>query len=281
MPITAKDLVSSVSELISLPETVLRVNQMVDDPQSSAADIGEVIQQDPGLAARLLRVANSPFYGFPSRIDNVPLAVAIIGTNELRDLILATSAIQTFSDFQNDIFSLNTFWEHSLRCAIIARSLASNLHEVNIEHYFTAGLLHDIGNLIIYREMPELAKQTLTHNNKNIAHIIEQEIIGFDHAQVGGELLRQWMLPSSLSETVEFHHSPRFAKQHPKEAAIIHIANYLANTQIDGDIETNEALEVTALKTAGLNPDILQAVLKETNSQLSEILDIMVYDDAA
>lgn len=147
-------------------------------------------------------------------------------------------------------------------------------------------MLHDIGYLIIYREIPELAHQALTHSNqnRNIAHIVEQEIIGFDHGAVGGELLRHWKLPSTLSEAVEFHHTPRFAKHHPKEAAIIHIANYLANTmlaRVGGDIEETEALEVTALKTAGLTPDILQTALKEAEAQFNETLEIMVYDKVA
>lgn len=286
MPFTAKDLISAVSDVVSLPETVRRVNEMVDDQRSSAADIGEVIRQDPGLAARLLRIANSPFYGFPSHIDSIPLAITVIGTNQLRDLLLATSAIQTFSSFPNELVSLETFWRHSLRCAIIARTLAAHLHEANVEHYFTAGLLHDIGYLIIYRELPELASQTLTHSNQNreIVHIVEQEIIGFDHGAVGGELLRQWNLPPSLCEAVEFHHTPRFAKQYPREAAIIHIANFLANTmlaRVGGNIEETEALEVTALKTAGLTPDILQTVLKEADAQFNETLEIMVYDQVA
>lgn len=286
MPFTAKDLVSAVSDIVSLPETVLRVNEMVDDPRSSAADIGEVIRQDPGMAARLLRIANSPFYGFPSYIDSVPRAITVIGTEELRDLVLATSAIEVFSDFPNELVSMETFWRHSLRCAVIARILAAHMHESNVERYFTAGLLHDIGYLIIYKEIPELAQQALNHSNQNrdIAHIVEQEIIGFDHGAVGGELLRQWNLPSILSEAVEFHHTPRFAKLHPKEVAIVHIANYLANTmlaRVGGDIEETEALEVSALKTAGLTPDILQTVLKQADAQFNETLEIMVYDKVA
>lgn len=286
MSFTAKDLVSAVNDVISLPETVLRVNEMADDLRYSAADIGEVIRQDPGLTARLLRIANSPFYGFPSYIDSVARAITVIGTHELRDLVLATSAIQVFSDFPNELVSMETFWRHSLRCAVIARTLAAHLHESNVERYFTAGLLHDIGYLIIYREIPELAHQALAHSNQNreIAHIVEQEIIGFDHAAVGGELLRQWNLPSTLSEAVEFHHTPRFAKQHPREAAIVHIANYLANTmlaRVGGDIEETEALELSALATAGLTPDILQTVLKQADAQFNETLEIMVYDEVA
>ncbi|WP_172597577.1 HDOD domain-containing protein [Sulfuriflexus mobilis] len=286
MPFTARDLVNAVGDAISLPESVARVNEIMNAPDSSAADIGEVIRQDPVLTARLLKIANSPFYGFPSRIDSIPRAITIIGMNELRDLLLATSAIQVFSAFTNELVSMETFWRHSLRCAVIARLLAAHLHEANVERYFTAGLLHDIGYLLIYRELPELASQTLTHStqNREIVHIVEQEIIGFDHAAVGGELLRQWNLPSALSEAVEFHHTPRFAKQHPKEAAIIHIANYLANTmlaRVGGDIEETEALEVTALQTVGLTPNILQTVLKQAEACFNETLEIMVYDEVA
>ncbi|MDT8405347.1 HDOD domain-containing protein [Sulfuriflexus sp.] len=286
MPLTAKNLISAVSDLVSLPETVLRVSEMVDDPRSSAADIGELIRQDPGLAARLLHIANSPFYGFPSRIDSIPLAITIIGTDQLRDILLATSSIQTFSAFPNELVSLETFWHHSLRCAVIARSLAAHLHETNVERYFTAGLLHDIGYLIIYHQLPELASRTLTHSNRNreIVHIVEQEILGFDHCMVGGELLRQWNLPPSLCEAVEFHHTPHLARQYRREAAIIHIANFLANTmpgRAGGDVEESEALDVTTLQTAGLTPDILQRVLRDADAQLHETMEIMIYNEAA
>lgn len=286
MPFTAKDLVSAVSEAIALPHTVTRVNAMVDDPTYSAADIGEVIGQDPGLSARLLRIANSPFYGFPSRIDNVPRAITVIGTNDLRDLILATSAIELFTGMPNELVSMETFWRHSLRCGIIARALAAHLHKPNTERYFTAGLLHDIGYLLIYRELPELAGKTLDHSNRNrqIIYIIEQEIIGFDHAAVGGELLREWGLPDYLVEAVEFHHTPGLAKQHAEDAAIVHIANYLANTMLaraGTELEDSEALDITALQTAGISPDSLQIILKRAEAQFNDALEIMVYDEVA
>lgn len=286
MPFTAKDLVSAVSDVVMLPETVSRVIQMVDNPRYSSADIGEVICNDPGLTARLLRIANSPFYGFPSHIDSVPRAVAIIGTDGLRDLMLATSAVKLFSDLTNELVSMETFWRHSLRCAIIARALATKLRIANPESYFTAGLLHDIGYLIIYRELPELASKTLRHitQNREIVYIVEQEIIGFDHASVGGELLRLWNLPTTLIEAVEYHHTPSLAKQHPKEAAIVHIANYLANTmlaRVGGGVEETEALDVTAMQSVGLTPDILQDILKQTEDQFNDTLDIIVYDEVA
>ena len=286
MPFTAKNLVDAVSDVVVLPHTVVRINEMADDSTYSAADISDVINQDPGLSARLLRIANSPFYGFPSRIDNVPRAITVIGTNDLRDLILAASTIQVFADLPNELVSMETFWRHSLRCGIIARALATELQKPNVERYFTAGLLHDIGYLLIYRELPELASQTLQHSNKNrqIIHIVEQEIIGFDHAKVGEELLKQWKLPDYLIEAVGCHHVPGMAKQYPDDAAIVHIANYLANTMLtkmNGDLEESEALDVTALQTTGLSPEILQAVIRQSELQFNNTLEVMVYDEVA
>jgi len=286
MPFTAKDLISAVSDVVSLPDIAIRVNDMVEDPLCSLADITTLISQDPGLTARLLRIANSPFYGFPSRIDSVSRAITIIGMEDLRSLILATSAIEVFSDFPNELVSMETFWRHSLRCAVIARALARHLHKPNPERYFTAGLLHDIGYLIIYRELPEMASRTLSLSNQNreIVYIIEQEVMGFDHTDVGCELLQHWNMPEHLVEAVRHHHTPNLAKDHPHDACIVHIANYLANTmlaRVGGDLLETEALDVTTLQTLGLTPNTLQAIIREADLQFNDTLEIIVYDEVA
>lgn len=286
MPFQVKDLISAVSDVIMLPETCMRVNDMANDPLYSAADIAEVVRKDPGMTAKLLKIANSPFFGFPCRIDTVPKAIAIIGTDELRQLVLATSVIKLFTGLPNELVSMETFWRHSLRCAIIARCLALHLHEPNPEHYFTSGLLHDIGYLIIYRELPELAAKTLQHSTQNqgIVYIIEQEIIGFDHAEVGGELLRKWNLPAEQIEAVAFHHTPSLARQFPRHAAIIHIANYLASTMLanmSADMETTEALDMQTLELTGLTLDVLQRILKEADVLFNDTLEVIIYDQVA
>lgn len=286
MPFQVKDLISAVSDSVVLPGTCARVNDMINDPRYCAADIAEAVSKDADMSARLLKIANSHFFSFPSHIDTVAKAITIIGTEEFRQLVLATSVIQLFSRLPNELVSMETFWRHSLRCAMIARSLASHLHEPNPEHYFTSGLLHDIGYLIIYRELPELAAKTLKHStqNREIVYIVEQEIIGFDHAAVAGELLRQWNLPSEQVEAVEFHHTPSLAKNFPKHAAIVHIANYLANTMIvnmSPGMETTEALDMQTLDIVGLTPDILQNILKQADGQFNDTLEVIIYDQVA
>jgi len=286
MTISIKELVSSLSDQVSLPVTVMRVNDIVNQPHASAADICETICSDDELSARLLRIANSPFFNFPSRINNVPRAVTVIGTHELRDLILATSAIDVFDDLPNELISMETFWRHSLRCGVIARSLAKHLHKPNVERYFAAGLLHDIGSLLINNRIPELASQVLA-NSKNARQRrfhVEEEILGFHHATVGGELLRSWGLPDYLVEAVENHHTPSLAKRYPQDAAIAHIANYLSNTmlsKLDGNMEMSEALDVSALSTAGLSPGDLKSVLQHSETIFNDTLEILVYDQVA
>src|SRR3569833_2554535 len=125
MSLSPRELVTGTIELASLPEVFLRVNEMIDSPRYTAADIGHVISRDPGLTARLLKLANSALYNFPSQIDTVSRAITIIGTRELRDLILATSVARIFKGLPNDLISMDFFWLHCVCCGLAARGRAA------------------------------------------------------------------------------------------------------------------------------------------------------------
>jgi HD-like signal output (HDOD) protein len=114
MTLTARDLVTDTVELASLPGVVMRAMELLNHPNTSASEIGEIIAEDPALTARLLRIVNSAFYGFPSRIETISRAITIVGTLELTDLILGASAIQVFSRLPNQHVDMEKFWEHSL-----------------------------------------------------------------------------------------------------------------------------------------------------------------------
>src|SRR3989338_3244754 len=159
--INIADLVQSVSGLVTLPDVFIRINQLVNDPDSSIDDITKAVSRDPSFTVRLLKVANSPFYGFPSAIDTVSKAVSVIGTTQIRNLALSMSAARTFAGLPNDLVSMDNFWHHSLYCALVARILARQAGKCDPEALFTAGLLHDIGELIIFNRLPEQAKESL------------------------------------------------------------------------------------------------------------------------
>lgn len=274
---TIVELVQGVGGLVSLPDVFVRINQLVESPDSSIADIAGAVSRDPAFTVRLLRVANSPFYGFSSSIDTVSKAVSIIGTSQIRNLALSTAIANSFAGLPNTLVSMENFWRHSLYCALAARILARKAGKCDAEAMFTAGLLHDIGELVIFNRLPELAKESLTLVLDNAdgltVHQAERQVLGYDHAQVGGELARQWKLPSVLEECIGCHHSPGEAKRHPREAAIVHIANALA---VMAELDTLNSEDVSpidphAWEVIGLQAeDVVEDVVQATRAEIAE-----------
>jgi HD-like signal output (HDOD) protein len=214
----------------SLPKVCLRLNEAVENPRTSTLEIAEIISSDSALTARLLRLVNSSFYGFPAKIETPSQAIMIIGTAHLCDLAFTTSIARLFRNIPADLVSMDSFWRHSIACGLAARILASHRHEPNVERFFVAGTLHDIGRLVIYQQVPHLARQALLRcrADADLLHLVERSVIGVDHSAVGGALLRHWALPQSLVESVAWHHDPLEAQRHPLEAAIVHVADIVA-----------------------------------------------------
>lgn len=269
-------LVQGVGGLVTLPDVFIRINQLVEDPNSSIADIAKAVSQDPSFTVRLLRVANSPFYGFSSTIDTVAKAVSVIGTSHIRNLALSMSVARTFAGLPNNLVSMNNFWHHSLYCALTARILARQARKCDPEAVFTAGLLHDIGELIIFNRLPDQAKESLLLVLDQVDDLpvyqAERQVIGFDHAQVGGELARQWHLPPLLEECIAYHHSIGEAKRHPRETALVHLANILAqmaelDTLNSGDVSR---IDPHAWEITGLDEAVIELVVREAQEEIVE-----------
>ncbi len=231
LPAKAKAWVADASDLVSPPDICVRLLELVEAPDTSAGDIGSVLTQDPNLTARLLRIVNSSYYNFPSRIDTVSRAVTVVGIRELYSLVLAVSAVQVFTRIPAQLVNMDTFWRHSIYCGLIARGLARRLRILHPERLFIAGLLHDIGSLLIYQRVPERARDLLltAEGDEQILYEAEVKTLGFSHADLGGLMMELWKLPVPLQEAVRFHHSPADADEGKLEAAIVHIAEVLAN----------------------------------------------------
>ncbi|HXW97648.1 MAG TPA: HDOD domain-containing protein [Gemmatimonadales bacterium] len=227
----ASDLLKGVVSVASLPGVYLRLSAVVSDPRTSAADVGAVIAEDPGLTARLLKLVNSAMYGFPSRIETVSHAISIVGTAQLQDLALATSVIRLFANVPESLVTMESFWRHSVACGVTARALAARRREANVERYFVAGLLHDIGRPIMFMQVPEEARVAVLRSREGGEPLYEVEyaLLGFDHSHVGQALLEQWKLPPSLREAVANHHHPDRSQRFPVETAVVHVADLLAN----------------------------------------------------
>lgn len=274
MSLVAKDLVNETVELASLPHVVTRAVDLVHSPTASAADVGEIIAQDPALTARLLKIVNSPFYGFPSRIDTVSRAITIIGTLELTDLVLGSSAVDTFSRLPTRLINMEKFWEHSLYTGVVARVLARYIRAPNTERCFVMGLLHDLGALVLFRQQPDLARQALELANERPLplHLAEREVLGFDHGEVGAELMRFWHLPESFAEIACHHHQPSAAERYRLETAIIHLADVFTGMAHNTATGTREAgpLEPGTWKLTGLSAAVMEQVIAEADSHFQQ-----------
>lgn len=277
MTVDIDDLVQDISGLITLPDVYLRINQLIEDPKSSASDIAKAISQDAALTMRLLKVANSSIYSFPSAVDNVAKAVTIIGTSRVRSLALSLTVADKFNTLLNELVSMDNFWMHSLLCALAARNLCVRARRCDPEAVFTAGLLHDIGELILFNRFPEEARQALLmvlHSDEEIdVHVAEQQIFGIHHGDVGGALARRWKLPPVLEEGIAYHHDLDKAQKHPRETALVHVANVLAlMAEIDSlDFSDVEPIDPKAWELIGLDKDIVEPTVKEIQAEFVEV----------
>lgn len=277
MVMSASDLVQDIQGLITLPDVYLRINRLIEDPKSSAADIAKVASQDPSFTIRLLRVANSTLYNFSSRVDTVSRAVSIIGTAQIRNLALSMSVASSFGGLPNDLVSMANFWRHSLLCALTSRHLAGEAGRCDRDALFTAGLLHDIGELVIFNRLPEQAKeallQVLDSQDEIAVHQAERLVMGFDHAEVGGALARQWHLPPLLEECIALHHDLAAARRHPREAALVHIGNILALMAEVGTLDKDDVppIDPRAWEMTGLSEDCIEPVVLAAQEEIAEV----------
>ncbi len=270
------------TKLSSLPEIYRQILDAISKPSSSAYDIESVISKDINLAARLLKIVNSAFYGYPSQIDTLSRAVNIIGIKQLSTLAIGVNVISMFKNIPPDIINMKLFWRHSILCGICARILASYKNIQNTERMFVVGLLHDIGRLVLYNDMPKEALYAVTkaRTENQFLYLSEQDLFGLDHAMIGGELLTKWQMPLSLEEAVKNHHHP-LKSNNKLEASILHLADILANVMGIGTSGEKliPSLNSEAWMQIGLSPNVLSLTMEQADRQLEDIFELIYTDD--
>lgn len=225
--VAIQDLLQGDLQLASPPEVYAKLRKMLDEPDSTVAQLAEVIEHDPALSARILRLANSAFFALPHEVESIAEAVSIIGFTDVQDLVLATEVIQRFDNIPPELVDIYSYWRDSLRCAVLARQMAGLLPpKLADEPLFLAGLLHGVGHLVIYTRIPELGRKALLeHRHRNIPlHQAQREVMGFDYAAVGSALARAWELPQMLQRVIANHIEPDRAEEYRMETAVIGLA---------------------------------------------------------
>jgi putative nucleotidyltransferase with HDIG domain len=221
-------IIEKIDDLPTLPRTVLKITELVNDPKSSAKDLARVITDDQVLTARLLKLVNSSFYGFPERISTVTGAIVLLGFDAIRNLLLTTSVFDLFANHnRKKKQDQEKFWDHSLGCAVGAKVIGNYLRHDKIEELFVSGLLHDIGKIVEMMYLSdEYTKVVSVIDSENILMTAaENKVLGYNHAEVGKLLAEKWNLPAKLVQVIAYHHQPANAGSFAMEAAIVHLAD--------------------------------------------------------
>ena len=237
---------SSVYNLPSAPTIIFDVTKIIEDPRSSAAQLGQLISKDQGLVTKILAVANSPLYGIPRRVSTIEFAIVILGFNHIKNIVIALSMMEAFKDIGDSKFDQKSYWEHSLLTATASKRIADDLGIMLSGEIFTAGLLHDLGIPVIYKyfnkEFKEIEKAV--KSGKKTYSQAEMEILGVSHSELGEMLIDRWNLPEKLRNTVKFHHNPGAAETDKEIPAVIHLADYMTVKFGLGNYKWDEGLEL-------------------------------------
>lgn len=273
--VSIEDLLVDANHLFSLPDIYFQLNEMIIDSRFSLADIGKVIAKDPGLSARLLRVVNSPLYGYQAKIDTISRAITLIGIDELYNLIVATCVVDQFESIPTELVDMNAFWIRSVYCGVVAKLLAKQCMVLHSERLFLTGLLHDIGSLILYQKLPEISKKILVninHDRRQLARC-ELEFLGFTHADVGRELIKSWGLPDSLYEPIGCYLHPDYASLHMLDAYLLNISTVLVDS--GGLLSCTNEIPDHAFNLLRLDRSKLMSVMEQAHIEFVNVFDLI------
>lgn len=258
--------VEALKSLPTLPDVVEKIALRISDQEVSASEIGGIIETDQVLSARLLKIVNSSFYGFPGQISSVSQAIVILGFNTVKGLVLSASV------FDMMVEGMTGLWDHSLGCAMTAGCLARRLDQPDPEEITTAGLLHDIGKVIFRTQLPEdfVKALRLAEAEGITMREAEEKVIGVTHDRIAMWLAEKWKLPVSLREPIAYHHRPKVARNTLMATAIVHLADILIRAVGHGFGGDNlmPRLDSEAWDRLGLDDEIMEAVIDEIEEEL-------------
>jgi HD-like signal output (HDOD) protein len=210
----AREFIYDLAEKISMPDVYLEIRKLMDNPNAKITDYEKLVENDPMLAIRIIRIANSEFFGFNRKAIDLYSAISLIGVIQLHDLLLSSLCMRTFYNIPEQIFNFNDFWRHGIRCGIASRSLAKMCRLPASNRFFTLGLLLEIGHAAMFVKSPDMALKVLLESQQQGRSIdkVEFEYFGFDYCQLGSVLMHQWRLPEVYSQIIGHHLYPEQSK---------------------------------------------------------------------
>ena len=274
MQLQPVDLVRGDVELPTLSTIYLQFTQKLDEPGAKAEDFAEIISSDPALTTKLLKIVNSAYYSFSATITDVSHAITIVGLTELREMVLAICVVDYFEGLPNKLISMEDFWEHSIYTGLLAREIQRSLAMNTGDSMFTVGLLHDLGSLVFYNRLPEIAKAVLEISDRQESprFEVEREELGFDHAAIGAALIEHWGLPDFLVKVIRYHHAPDKADEHSRETLLLNLSDKISRAVEKGD-PVNSVIDLNRdFSALNLKNEVLMASKDRVDEQLQSVL---------
>ncbi|MFH1672051.1 MAG: HDOD domain-containing protein [Pseudomonadota bacterium] len=276
-----KHKIDSLLDLPGLPATVFETVRLLGDPEVSLERVSESIELDQSMTSKILRLVNSPFYGVAGKISTIQQALVVLGFGTVRNAMLSLSVFDVFlrDGTAKGSFDLTGFWEHAVGTGVIAKVLAQGLRLPDPDEFFIAGLLHDIGKIIIIQFLQQEFAEILQLVDDRDLYIREAEtgVLGFDHSYVGSYLAKKWNMPVTLKEVIAFHHAPDAAREDPKKVSVVHLADTLCRglgIGHGGDTLV-PAIATEALQTLGINIGYIAEALPEIDAEMEQAADFM------
>lgn len=263
-----KKIIMDTKTLPTLPGVINKLNSLSENEKSSVQEMAKIVSSDQVLSARILRLANSPSYGF-YRVSTISNAMILLGVNVVKSLALSSSIFEIME--KNSI----GLWEHSLGVGVVSNMIAHKLSLPECEEIATAGLLHDIGKVIIGIKCEEADRliQRFISSQQVYSNVAEKEIIGIDHAEIGGWLSKSWFLPEKLSEPITFHHDVKLSENHRIKTSVVHIADVLVKASGFGNSGDPfvHRIQQSAWDTLKLSEHFLHEIVAELEDKLVEV----------
>lgn len=276
LPRELQQAMSNVTEMSSLPEITTRIVEVVEDPKATAHDMHDIVRTDPALAAKILRVVNSAFYGLPSQVASLDRAILLLGLSAVKNLALAASLSRLFAaDALSEQFAARDLWRHSVAVGVCSRLLTSVGKCLQADEGFVAGLVHDMGLVVVQQLFPAKLRAVAErcYDEPQDFCAVEQSVIGADHQAFGLALATKWRFPPLLCQAMAFHHDPGEADPAlQKVATLVHVADTVCSRERFGFWLTAQTQEVlpALLPAIGLTPADLDAVLAELPQRVEE-----------
>ncbi len=267
-----KGRILAVKDLPTLPKVLDEVTALVEDPNSSTEQIAKVISYDQVLSAKVLKMVNSPIYGFPGRISSIQHALVLLGFNVIRGVIISTSVFDIMTT------SMAGLWDHSVGCAIACTEVAKAAKLKDPEEYSVSGLLHDLGKVVAAVQLPEAKVDIDTRvKEKDLTYIeAENDVLGFGHDRINAWLAQHWHLPVKIKEGIAHHHKPLRAEHYPAFPCVVHIGNFLVRLleQGSGGDDNVPVLDPNAMKLLKIKVVDLERCLDVLSEKFIEVSDL-------